>query len=78
MLFSNFLNERTVVATLTDGEAHLVFPIIFNAVEACLDLFDLGINCQVVFQNKMDSVGRYSTALSHEDSLSSLVKTDVR
>jgi hypothetical protein len=72
------LEEGAVVAAYADREADLVVVVCLKAIETCLDCIDAGIDSKVVLENEVDSIGRHSATLSHQDSLAILVKADIR
>ena len=72
------LEEGAVVAAYADREADLVVVVCIKAIETCLDSIDAGIYSKVVLEDVVDSIGRHSATLSHQDSLAILVKADIR
>ena len=78
VLLSDSLDEGAVVAALADCKANQMLPVVLNTIKATLDLFDLGVNGQVILQDQVHGVCCDTRALSHEDALPSLVEPDVR
>jgi hypothetical protein len=77
MLFTNPLEKSTIITARTNCKTNLIVLISFETIKPSLNGINPSINSKVVLENKMDSIRCHSTSLSHQNSLTILMKTDV-